>query len=458
MRRDTEGLQASGAHGASRANLDAITSHSPAENSTEHLTKGVGRVAVTGFYAAWRVGTGWREVRSSPHARVANVLRGCCQSAMPAGALGAEPSGLSWGARVALPPKSYLAQPDVLRSRARDELAGAGLFDRPSRRLKADPEGVGVSFSASKGFWPQRLEEQFFDVVDWLCCDGAARSLARAIGSRGPVLSPVAACATGSHSISVGAGWIRDGRCSVVVAGAVERPAEPLVVAGYRALGALSPTQEVRPFDVRRDGFSFNAGMGFLVLEDARAARARGASIHAYLAGQASGSDATNLLALDPAGDSIVSVARKALAPAPQVLAAHPAQDTAAVDYINAHGTGTAAGDATEARALRRLFPAAAWGLEPGQDGQVLVASSTKGLTGHLMGASGAVEAALCVQALLEGFAPPNLGLEEVDAECEFAWLVPAQAGSWRRRELRRALSLSYGFGGHTAALLFEKP
>ncbi len=443
-----EGQQTGGAQGASREDLSPTPSSTAIDNrSSQEPT----RVAVTGFYAAWRVGTGWREVRSSSHARVPNVLRGCCQSALVPSASGPDGSEGNSGERIALPPKSYRAQPDVLRSRARDELAGAGLFDRPSRRLKVDPEGVGVSFSASKGFWPQRLEEQFFDVVDWLCCDGAARSLARAIGSRGPVMSPVAACATGSHSIAVGAGWIRDGRCSVVVAGAVERPAEPLVVAGYQALGVLSPTHATRPFDVRRDGFTFNAGMGFLVLEDARAAQARGALIHAYLASQAMGSDATSLLTLDPEGDSIVSVAHRALARSPQVLAR-------GVDYINAHGTATTVGDAIEARALRRLFGAAASSNRADEEGQVLVASSTKGLTGHLMGAAGAVEAALCVQALVEGFAPPCLGLEEVDPACEFAWLVPSRPESWRSRELRRALSLSYGFGGHTAALLFEKP
>jgi hypothetical protein len=388
-------------------------------------------VAVTGFYAAWRVGTGWREVRGSHFAREPGVLRGACQAA-----LASPPADLDWGDKIALPPKSYGAQPDVLRSRARAELGGAGVFDRAARRLKVDPESVGVSFSASKGFWPQRLEEQFFDVVDWLCCDGAARDLARSLGSQGPVMSPVAACATGACSIALGAGWIRDGRCDIVLAGAVERPAEPLVAAGYAQLGALSPSNSVRPFDARRDGFSFNSGMGFLVLEDAGAARARGAEIFAYLAGQALGCDATALLSLDPSGDSIARLSRQVLAGAPH----------APVDYINAHGTATVLGDEIEARALRTLF-----------DGTPAVASSTKGLTGHLMGAAGAVEAALCVQALAEGFAPPNLGLEEVGAGCEFSWLAPAHGESWRARELKRALSLSYGFGGHTAALLFDK-
>lgn len=440
MRRNFEGPhEEGGAHGALAAAQGSSTFG--ARHSSAQVP-----VAITGFYAAWRVGTGWREVRAARHARVANILRGCCQSAMPSPTSESE---AVWGDKIALPPKSYRSQPDVLRSRVRDEMAGAGLFDRPSRRLLADPEEVGISFSSSKGFWPQRLEEQFFDVVDWLCCDGAARAIGRALGSRGPILSPVAACATGAHTIALGAGWIRDGRCSVVIAGAVERPAEPLVVAGYHALGALSPTHEVRPFDAQRDGFCFNAGMGFLILEDARAARARGAQIYAYLAGQALGSDATGLLSLDPSGDSIVRLGQQVLA------GSNLGEAGSGALYINAHGTGTPLGDAIEARALRRLFPGASSSAEAAPE---VVASSTKGLTGHLMGASGAVEAALSVQALIEGFAPPNLGLEEVGGDCEFAWLVPKRPESWRRRDLRRALSLSYGFGGHTGALLFEKP
>ena len=167
------------------------------------------KVAVTGYYAAWRVGTGWREIRSSPWSRTPDVLRLCCDAARG--------EKRSDDDSETLPAKNYRSQPDVLRSRVRDELGGVGLWDRHGRRLKTDAESVGIVMSSSKGFWPQRLQEPFFDVVDWLCCDGAARSVARWLGTQGPVLSPVAACATGAHAIALGANWIEDGRCDVVI-------------------------------------------------------------------------------------------------------------------------------------------------------------------------------------------------------------------------------------------------
>jgi 3-oxoacyl-(acyl-carrier-protein) synthase len=421
-------------------------------------------VAVTAFYAAWRVGTGWREIRSSPGGRAPQQLQACCEAV---GGRGSHTSRLrslqrpyvfegssrsdAEDERQALPPKNYRAQPDVLRSRLRDELAGCGLWDRGPRRLLCDPEMLGLAFSSSKGFWPQKLEEQFFDVVDWLCCDGAARALARAIGSQGPILSPVSACATGSHAIALGAGWIEDGRCDVVVAGAVERPLEPLVQAGYGQLGAMSRSGQMRPYDIARDGFVPNAGMGFLVLEDAERARARGAEVHAYLAGHALNADATAPMTLDPSGSSIVRAIDLALK-----SASRGRNERTPIDYINTHGTGTLANDLVEARALNSVFGEAAR-----ERGDLALASSTKPLTGHLMGAAGAVEAALCVQALKEGFAPPTLGIEEPDPECAFTAherLAPWLAQGGVSAPLRSALSLSYGFGGHMGALLFTRP
>jgi 3-oxoacyl-(acyl-carrier-protein) synthase len=303
--------------------------------------------------------------------------------------------------------------------------------------LKIDPESVGIVMSSSKGFWPQRLQEPFFDVVDWLCCDGAARSIARWLGSQGPVLTPVAACATGAHSVALGANWIEDGRCDVVIAGAVERPIEPLIQAGYQQLGAVS--QDImRPFDQARDGFVPNAGMGFLVLENAEKARARGLTPHAYLAGHCLSGDGGDALNMENDGASIVRAIKSVLKRA-QVLAGD-------VDYVNVHGTATIHNDQVEARALREVF-----GLEDGAS--TCKASATKPLTGHLLGASGAVEAVLCVQALREGFVPPTLNLHDLDEDCAFDWTP----GAGQSRQLERALSLSYGFGGHVAALLFEK-
>ncbi len=389
-------------------------------------------VAITGYYAAWRVGTGWREIRSSPWSHTPDVLRLCCDAARG--------EKRSDDGVETLPAKNYRAQPDVLRSRVRDELGGVGLWDRHGRRLKTDPESVGIVMSSSKGFWPQRLQEPFFDVVDWLCCDGAARSVARWLGTQGPVLSPVAACATGAHSIALGANWIEDGRCDVVIAGAVERPIEPLIQAGYQQLGAVSH-DVMRPFDKARDGFVPNTGMGFLVLENAEKARARGVGTHAYLSGHALCSDNGDALNMENDGASIVRAIESALKRA-QVLAE-------TVDYVNVHGTATQHNDQIEARALRTVF-----GFDAKKSpASTCKASATKPLTGHLLGASGAVEAVLCVQALREGFVPPTLNLHDLDEDCAFNWTT----GTGEPCDIERALSLSYGFGGHVAALLFEK-
>lgn len=385
------------------------------------------RVAVTAFYAAWRVGTGWREIRSSPPRPIAEnaapIATGLSLRALCEHVGGVIPAS-------SLPPKNYRPQPDALRSRLRDELAGAGLWDRNARRLNVDAERVSLSFSSSKGFWPQRLEEKYFDVVDWLCCDGAARMMSRAIGARGRLASPVAACATGAHAIALGAQWIEDGYADVVIAGAVERPIEPLLRAGYENLGALSKAGVMRPFDRRRDGFVPNDGMALVVLENVRNAVGRGAAIHGYLSGFEMSADASSLLEMESDGSSITRAVEK--------VARASGRD--AVDYINAHGTATRLNDAIEARGIAQSCAA-----------RNAAISSTKPLTGHLLGAAGAVEAAICLQALREGFVPPTLNLDQVDCDLD---CVPHIG---RVQKLESALSLSYGFGGHIGALLFEK-
>ena len=261
--------------------------------------------------------------------------------------------------------------------------------------------------------------------------DYTAHYLAAHFNANGPVLCPVAACATGSHAIILGARLIEAGEADVVLCGATEPPQHPMVLAAYRNMGALSKSGVMRPFDTRRDGFLPGSGSGFLILESLAHAQNRGAKIHARVAGYSLRADATHLTSMAPAGDSIVRAVEEALA-----RGGHAAS---AVDYINAHGTATTQNDALEARALGRLF------------GDTVPVSSTKPLTGHLMGASGAVEAALCVLALKNGLLPPTLNLEEKD---EFALnLVTHEQG----KKLARALSLNYGFGGHIGALVFDK-
>jgi 3-oxoacyl-[acyl-carrier-protein] synthase II len=297
-----------------------------------------------------------------------------------------------------------------------------------------------VIFSSSKGdvFW---LEEDYrrwqagrerkWDVprLGWTS-DYPARWLAPLFNAQ----SPVAACATGAHCIARGAQMIGWGQADWALCGAVEASLTPLVMAGYRQLGALSKSKVMRPFDKRRDGFVPSEGIGALVLESDEHARARGAKIHAYVTGYDMGADATSLTGMCPSGASIARAMERALKRAgnPQI------------DYINAHGTATPLNDAIESRAIKSVF------------GTGVPVSSTKPLTGHLLGAAGAVEAVICLQALREQWAPPTLNLEEPDDECDLDYIPVTPTSCGRALPLKTVMSLNYGFGGHIGVLIFE--
>ena len=284
---------------------------------------------------------------------------------------------------------------------------------------------AAVSFSSSKGYAP---------FVSW---DGErsyetdALQIARHAYLSGPVLCPVAACASGAHALALGAQLIKTGHAEVVLAGASEPPQPELILAAYRNMGALSKSGTMRPFDVRHDGFVPASGGALLVLESEERARARNAKIHGFLTGTSMKCDATHMTSMCPSGDSIARAIEEALQKAgnPQI------------DYINAHGTATKHNDLIETRAIKSVF------------GSRVPVSSTKPLTGHLLGASGAVEAVICLLAMRENFAPPTLNLEERDADLDLDY-IPLHG---RALEMKATLSLSYGFGGHIGALVFEK-
>ena len=294
----------------------------------------------------------------------------------------------------------------------------------PLRARSADKSRIGVSFTSSKGDL-NRLESGFFD---WQP-DAPARYWAREWGAQGRVAAPNAACASGAHALALGAQWIQDGEADLVLAGAVEVPQHPMVTAAYRNMGALSRSGIMRPFDARRDGFVPGAGGAFFVLESEAHARARGAHVHGYLSGWSWGCDAHHITQMAPGGAAIERAIAQALK-----RAGDPK-----VDYVNAHGTATL-NDGIEARALYRAF------------GRSVAVSSTKPLTGHLLGAAGAVEAALCLDALRNQCAPPTLNLENVDAQIELDLVM----GADRAMKIETALSLNYGFGGHIGVLVFE--
>lgn len=252
-------------------------------------------------------------------------------------------------------------------------------------------------------------------------------------GARGPNLAVTTASASGATAVGTARDLLLLDRCDVVLAGAAEAPVTPLTVAGYARMGALSrrhrePASASRPFDADRDGFVVGEGAGMLVLERTVDARARGARVRALLVGYGTTDDAHHVTAPDPTGRGMTAAVQAALA---------DAEATAFdVGHINAHGTSTPTNDVLESGIIERLFP------------HRPVVTSTKGTTGHLLGAAGAVEAALTVLAVQEGVVPPTAHLEQLDPAVRIDVATHRVA-----RPIALALTHSMGFGGHNAVL-----
>ena len=258
-------------------------------------------------------------------------------------------------------------------------------------------------------------------------------------GLQGPNFATVSACATACHAIGEAWRMIHYGEADAFLAGGAEATIVPMGVGGFAAMKALStrnddPTRASRPFDRDRDGFVMGEGAGVLVLEELDHARKRGATIYCELAGYGLSSDAYHMTSPSPEGEGATRCMQSAL------KAAHA--NLTDVDYVNAHGTSTSIGDVCETKAVKALFG------DHAKNG--LVVSSTKSMTGHLLGAAGAVEMAACVMAIKEGIVPPTINLDNPDAECDLDY-VPHVA---REKKIRVALNNSFGFGGHNATLV----
>jgi 3-oxoacyl-[acyl-carrier-protein] synthase II len=265
----------------------------------------------------------------------------------------------------------------------------------------------------------------------------AAGHISILFGLRGPNFGTISACASGAHAIGEAFETIRRGAARIMLAGGAEAPIVPIAIATFNSMKALStrnddPAAASRPFDGERDGFVLGEGAGMLVLEELDHARARGARILAELVGYGATADAFHVTAPSEGGIG----ARRAMELALREAGLSPDD----VDYVNAHGTSTPLNDRAETRALKDLFGARA---------HRVPVSSTKSMTGHLLGAAGAVEAIVCVQAIRQGVVPPTINQETPDPECDLDY-VPNQA---RAARVRVALSTSLGFGGHTAGL-----
>jgi len=315
----------------------------------------------------------------------------------------------------------------------------------------ANRERVGVLIGTGIG-GIQTLEETLFTAfqkgigrispffIPMMIGDMASGMLSIRLGAAGPNSCVVTACATGTHALGDAAEIIRRGAADVMIAGGTEAAVTPMGVGGFAAMRALStrndaPQRASRPFDAERDGFVMGEGAGVMILEAEEVARARGARILAELAGYGMSGDAYHITQPAPEGEGAVRSMRLALADA--------GLTPADVDYINAHGTSTPQNDRTETIAVKRAL---------GERAYHVPMSSTKSMTGHLLGAAGAVEAIFCVLALRDGILPPTINYEHPDPECDLDY-VPNEA---RRAAIRVAMSNSFGFGGHNATLVFK--
>lgn len=343
-------------------------------------------------------------------------------------------------------PSLYFEKPkDARRSDRYSQfaLAAAEMALAQSGEIDADPVRKGVFIGTGIG-GINTLEEQIVIraekgerrvspfLVPMMMPNAAAASVSMRHGWQGPCENTVTACAAGTHAIGNAANLVRYGRCDAVLAGGAEAPFTPTAMAGFRNMTAFSTVGMSRPFDARRDGFMMAEGAAVLVLEEWDAANARGATILGEILGSASTADAHHITAPAPGGVGAISCMNLALDDA-----GLKASD---IKHINAHGTSTPKNDAAEAGAISKLF---------GQPGPLV--TSTKGVTGHALGAAGALEAAAILLAMQHKLVPPTAGYGEPDPELEPINLVVDEPAPW---EPGPSLSNSFGFGGHNGTLV----
>jgi 3-oxoacyl-[acyl-carrier-protein] synthase II len=312
-----------------------------------------------------------------------------------------------------------------------------------------EPDRVGILFgSAIGGFLgvmeqAEVLRERGADrvtptFIPSVLVDAASGQLAISFGFRGPNYAPVSACATGSTAIGEAAELIKRGDADAALAGGAEACMHPLILAGFCAMRGLvaeekDPPRASRPFDATRAGFVMGEGACVLVLEELESARKRGATIYAEILSYGASNDAHHMAQPDPESVGVAEMMRQALRRADI--------DPQRVGYINAHGTSTPLGDAAETKAIKDVFGAHAY---------ELAVSSTKSVTGHCLGAAGAIEAMMCVLAIHHGVVPPTINYEHPDPTCDLDY-VPNTA---REAHIDVALSNAMGLGGHNGCVL----
>lgn len=278
-----------------------------------------------------------------------------------------------------------------------------------------------------------------------MIADIAAGQISIHFGFHGPNFTTTSACASSTNALADAFNLLRLGKADVIVAGGAEAAICECGVGGFNAMKALStrnddPTHASRPFSASRDGFVMGEGAGCLILEELEHAKARGAKIYAEMVGEGESADAYHLTASHPEGLGAKLVMEAALADAQM-----QPED---IDYINVHGTSTHVGDISEAKAIKEVF---------GEHAYKLNISSTKSMTGHLLGAAGAVEALACVKAVSEDIVPPTINHYEEDKDPEIDYALNYTFNQAQKRTVRAALSNTFGFGGHNACVIFKK-
>ena len=315
-----------------------------------------------------------------------------------------------------------------------------------------DPGAVGVIYGSgaagldlifeAQDTWRERGPRRVAPtLIANMLADSASGYIGIQLGAQGPNMAVTAACSTGGHNIGEAWETIRRGDAEVMIAGGSEAPIHPAIMASFTNMRGLAsdndhPEQACRPFDIRRDGFILSEGAGAVVLESLEHAQQRRAPIVAEIIGYGNSNDARDMIAADEAGNGIARAIRTAL------RKANIAPE--AVQYVNAHGTGTPLNDHSETLALKSVF---------GAHARRLAISSTKSMLGHMMGAAGAIEAVICTLVVLDGRIPPTINLQQPDPACDLDY-VPNEA---REMRVDVALSNSVGLGGHNSALIMRR-
>lgn len=331
--------------------------------------------------------------------------------------------------------------------------AKLGLSDAGVDPAKLDPDRFGVLVGSGIGGMEtiQTQSRRLYEkgprkvspfMIPSLIANIASGVVAIEVGARGPNYGIVSACSSATHTIGESFRILRDGEADIMIAGGSEAAITELGYAGFCSMRAMStqyndtPAQASRPFDKGRDGFVMGEGAGVLVLETLEHAQARGARIYAEVSGYAATCDAYHITSPDPEG--------KALSVAINKVISDSGLQSQDVDYINAHGTSTPYNDKYETAAIKKAL---------GEHAYKVMVSSTKSMTGHLLGAAGGVESAACVKAIYESKVPPTINYEDADEDCDLDY-VPNQM---REAEVNVAICNNSGFGGHNATLLFKK-